>query len=61
MARSLENMSGEELADELAALDSVIEADQNTVADAKKRLRLHTRMRENILDVLAMSAMRKGW
>jgi len=61
MAKSLEGMTAEELAEELESLDSVIEADQNTVADAKRRLRLHARMRENILNTLAASAMRKGW
>lgn len=61
MAKDLDQMSNQELADELADLDSVIEADQQVIADARKRLKLHARMREDILNYLALGAMRKGW
>lgn len=61
MAKSLDEMSAEELSDTLADLDSVIDADRNLLAAARKRLNLHTKIREDILNILAVGAMRKGW
>ena len=61
MAKALDQMTQEELSEALEELDSVISADQSVVAGAKKRLNLHYRLRENILDILASGAMRRGW
>jgi hypothetical protein len=61
MAKALDEMSNEELAEALEDLDQVISADQNLVADALRRLKRHARMRNGILDLLAQTAIRKGW
>lgn len=61
MAKALDEMTPTELSEALEDLDTVISADQSVVAGAKKRLNLHYRLRENILDLLASKAMRKGW
>lgn len=61
MAKSLDEMSKEELAEVLEDLDSEIYADQGKIATASKRISRHSKLRENILDLLAASSMRRGW
>ena len=61
MAKPLDEMTTQELSEALEDLDSVISADQGVVAGAKKRLNLHYRLREDILNLLAAGAMKKGW
>jgi hypothetical protein len=61
MAKSLDEMSAEELSEALEELDSNIDADQLTLITVRRRLNLHRKIREDILDILAIGAMRKGW
>jgi hypothetical protein len=59
--RALDDMSNEQLADELAELDLAIETDQGLVASAQRRIRNNSRQREHILNILSYETSRKGW
>lgn len=55
------DMSNEQLADELAELDLAIETDQSLIANARRRIRNNSQQRDTILDILSHQASRKGW
>lgn len=59
--RSVDDMSNEQLADELADLDQAIETDQTVIANARRRIRNNSQQRDTILDILSHQASRKGW
>jgi hypothetical protein len=61
MAKSLDEMSQVELTETLEDLDEAISSDQGQLATLLRRIKNNSRKREQILDFLAGSAMRKGW
>lgn len=61
MAKSLDEMSNEERSEALQDLDETIQSEQTLIASTRRKLNLHYRMREDILNYLAIGAIRKGW
>jgi hypothetical protein len=53
--------SDQDLADELEALDRTINQNVTTIASARRSMNISMNMREELLDIIAQRAQRRGW
>lgn len=59
--KAYDDLTVEELADEIAGLDAEIESCQNYIAKLKKSIKQKSDLRESLLEILARSKQVKGW
>ena len=59
--KPLDDLSREQLAEELAELDQAIETDQGILVTAQRRIKRNYRLRDQILSQLSVKPVRKGW
>lgn len=59
--KAYDDLTAEELADEIAGLDLEIEACQTVIAKARKSLKQKTDLRESLIEIISRSRQVKGW
>ncbi len=55
------DLTDEELADEIAGLDSEIDSCQNSIAKLRKNLKDKQNLRESLIEILSRKKQIKGW
>lgn len=59
--RAYDDLTQQELTDEIRGLDTEIESCQNSLAKLRKELKQKTYLRESLIEICARKTQVKGW